>query len=128
MSHVKEYLKSLLSGLPELELAFLFGSRAVGTHRPDSDIDLAILLEEPMTPEQKQALIERVSAQVGCPVDIVDLFDAPEPVLGEVLKGDRLLGDNVAYARLLTRHVMNVADFLPLRQRILDERRAAWTR
>jgi predicted nucleotidyltransferase len=119
-------LKRLLSDLPGLQLAFLFGSHASGTARPDSDIDLAVLLDLPLTPELKQSLTESVAAELGCPVDIIDLFEAPEPITGEVLKGQRLAGDDMAYARLLTRHVMNVADFLPLRQRILDERRRAW--
>nr|HQU61592.1 hypothetical protein [Nitrosomonas sp.] len=33
-----------------------------------------------------------------CPVDIVNVNEAPEPILGEVLKGQRLLGDDTAYA------------------------------
>jgi hypothetical protein len=37
-----------------------------------------------------------------------------------------LLGDDATYARLLTKHLINSADFAPLQQRILDERRNAW--
>jgi hypothetical protein len=59
-------------------------------------------------------------------VDIVDLYHAEEPILGQVFKGTRLLGDDATYARLLTRHLLNTADFVPLRQRILAERRNAW--
>ena len=33
----------VLSAFPEVERAILFGSRAKGTHRPGSDIDLALL-------------------------------------------------------------------------------------
>jgi len=126
MSEISATLKSLLADLPGLELAFLFGSYASGTARPDSDVDLAVLFRQPISPELKQTLIESVAAELGCAVDIVDLFESPEPITGEVVKGVRLFGDDAAYARLLTRHLMNVADFLPLRQRILDERRSAW--
>jgi uncharacterized protein len=128
MSEVSETLKRLLSETPGLELAILFGSHASGRARPDSDVDLAVRFGRPLSPELKQALTESVAVELGCAVDIVDLFDAPEPITGEVLKGQRLFGDDSAHARLLTRHVMNVADFLPLRQRILDERRSAWIR
>jgi uncharacterized protein len=128
MSPVGDTLRQLLSELPGLELAFLFGSHASGSARPDSDIDLAVLFERPVSADLKQALTEAIAAALGCAVDIVDLYDGPEPITGEVLQGERLLGDDAAYARLLTRHVMNVADFLPLRQRILDERRSAWIR
>jgi uncharacterized protein len=126
VSETGESLKRLLSEIPGLALAYLFGSRASGSATTESDVDVAILLDKPITPRQKQAMIESIGAELGCPVDVVDLFEAPEPILGQVLKGQRLIGDNEAHARMLTRHVINVADFLPLRQRILDERRSAW--
>ena len=128
MSEAGETLKLLLSNLPGLELAFLFGSRASGRDRADSDVDLAVLFAQPLAAEQKQVMTESIAAKLGCAVDIVDLFETPEPITGEVVKGERLFGDDAAYARLLTRHLMNVADFLPLRQRLLDERRSAWIR
>jgi uncharacterized protein YutE (UPF0331/DUF86 family) len=59
-------------------------------------------------------------------VDIVDVNEAPDPILGEVFKGQRLLGDDTAYAQLLTRHLLNTA--VPLRERILKERRDRWIR
>lgn len=37
-----------------------------------------------------------------------------------------LLGDDATYAKLLTRHLIDSADFLPLREWILAERRKAW--
>jgi predicted nucleotidyltransferase len=35
-------LRTVFARLPEIEEVVLFGSRALGTHRPSSDIDLAI--------------------------------------------------------------------------------------
>jgi uncharacterized protein len=123
-----EILRKILAAIPGIRVAILFGSQAAGTAGPASDVDVAILLDAPMSAEQKQRIIEAVSSEMGCPVDVVDLYGAPEPVLGEALKGEKLLGDKAAYAQLMSRHVFNVADFLPLRQRLLDERRAAWIR
>lgn len=37
-----ERIKSVLAGFPEIEKAALFGSRAKGSYRPGSDIDLAL--------------------------------------------------------------------------------------
>ena len=74
----------------------------------------------------KLELVEMIGARFGRPVDIVDLYYAAEPILGQVFKGKRLLGDDATYARLLTKHLINTADFSPLQQRILDERRNAW--
>jgi len=116
----------MLSEFPGLELAFLFGSHAHGTARPDSDIDLGVLFRQAITAEQKLNLIEAIASEFGCAVDIVDLHGIPEPVTGEVMQGRRLIGTDAAHARLLYRHLLEAADFLPLRQRILDERGAAW--
>jgi predicted nucleotidyltransferase len=115
-----------LSGFPEIRLALLFGSRASGRPRIDSDVDLAVLADSPLSAERRALIMEAVALATGCPVDLVDLYHAPEPVLGEALKGVRLLGDPAVQARLVTRHVLDAADFLPLRERILAERRAAW--
>ena len=61
------------------------------------------------------------------PVDLVDLTQAGEPLLGQILTtGVRLMGSDETHARFLTRHLIEQADFLPYRDRILAERRQAW--
>lgn len=123
-------LTGLLSRYPNIRLAILFGSQANPERQKhfDSDIDLAIMTDAPVNDHFKMELIETIGIELGCPVDIVDVNDAPEPILGEVFKGQRLLGDDTVYARLLTRHLLNTADFVPLRERILKERRDRWIR
>ena len=127
-SSLAQQLTTLLSRYPVIKLAILFGSQAdpARTKHFDSDIDLAIMTAEPVSSHFKMELIQAISTELDRPVDIVVINDAPEPILGEVLKGQRLLGDHNTYAQLLTRHLLNVADFLPLRQRILKERRDRW--
>jgi predicted nucleotidyltransferase len=126
MDTLDDQLLHALSGFPEIRLALLFGSRASGRSRPESDVDLAVLAHSPLAATRRASIIEAVALATGCPVDLVDLYHAPEPVLGEALKGRRLLGVSDVHAQLVTRHVLNAADFLPLRERILSERRAAW--
>jgi predicted nucleotidyltransferase len=126
MTTFEERLAALLSRYPEIKMAILFGSQTTGHSRSDSDIDLALLTDTPLTSDFRLRLIEIIGSEFGCPVDIVDLYHAAEPILGQVFKGVRLLGDNTTYARLLTRHLLNTADFLPLQQRILAERRKQW--
>lgn len=128
MNDLDEQLAQFLSRYPQFKLAILFGSQATGGATAKSDIDLALLANAPMSSSLKLDLIEQIGASFGRPVDIVDLFFAAEPVLGQVFKGKRLLGDDVTYATLLTRHLINTADFVPLQQRILSERRDAWIR
>ena len=119
-------LTALLSRYPQIKLAILFGSQATGNARLDSDIDLGLLAQTPLTADFKLQLIQTIGAEFGRPVDIVDLYHVPEPITGQVFKGIRLIGDNTTYAELLTRHLLNVADFLPLHQRVLTERRNRW--
>ena len=119
-------LTALLSHYPQIKLAILFGSQATGNARPDSDIDLGLLAQTPLSADFKLQLIQTIGAEFGCPVDIVDLYHVPEPITGQVFKGMRLVGSDTTYAELLTRHLLNVADFLPLHQRILTERRNRW--
>lgn len=126
MSSLEAQLKQLLAPYPQLKLAMLFGSQASGNVSAESDIDLALLADTPLSSELRLELMETIGAALGRPVDIVDLHDAPEPILGQVFKGKRLFGADALYAALLTRHLINTADFVPLQQRILRERRDAW--
>jgi len=126
MGILAKKLTRILSQYPQFELAILFGSQANGNVTGASDIDLALLSGTPISSNLKLELIELIGARLGRPVDIVDLYFAAEPVLGQVFKGKRLLGDDATYARLLTRHLLNTADFVPLQNRILAERRNAW--
>lgn len=119
-------LTALLSHYPQIKLALLFGSQTTGKARPDSDIDLGILAQAPLSADFKLQLMQTIGAEFGRPVDIIDLYYVPEPITGQAFKGIRLIGDDTAYASLLTRHLLNVADFLPLHQRILTERRNRW--
>ena len=75
----------------------------------------------------KIALIEKLAQATGLPIDLIDLKNVGVPLLGQILKhGIRLLGSDTDYAALLSRHLLDAADFLPYRNRILAERRQAW--
>lgn len=119
-------LIALLLQFPQIKLALLFGSQVSGNVHPDSDIDLGILTQTPFSADFKLQLMQTVGAKFGRPVDVVDLYHVPEPITGQVLKGIRLIGDGTTCGNLLYRHLLNVADFLPLQQRILTERRNRW--
>lgn len=126
MGALSKQLTGILSRYPQFKLAILFGSQAGGDVTGESDIDLALLSDAPISSSLKLELIELIGARFGRAVDVVDLYFAAEPILGQVFKGKRLLGDDATYANLLARHLINTADFVPLQQRILTERRDAW--
>ncbi len=126
MNLIGDQIKGVLLGFPGIRLAILFGSQASGTSDSNSDIDLALLFDEPISDTLKIALIEDLATEFGRSIDIVDIFFCPEPIMGQVFKGERLIGDDALYAQCLTKHLINAADFLPIRERILRERREAW--
>ena len=69
-------LSFLRQNLPDLTAVYLFGSRARGTARPDSDLDLAVLVNVQLDPTLLWELAQKLSEQVGCEVDLIDLCQA----------------------------------------------------
>lgn len=127
-SGLPDRLTAVLSARPDIVFATLFGSVAKGTARPDSDLDVAVYANAPLTPQRKQQLVRDLAAASGRPVDLVELRDAGPVVLASALQGLRLVGrGSAANAALLSRAWTDAADFLPVRERILRQRRNAWT-
>ena len=120
-------IQNVLSERGDVRQAITFGSMAAGTARFDSDLDIAIDLGQRMTWEQKAGLVAALAQACGRPVDVVDLRDIGEPLLGQVLRhGVRLIGSDADYAGLMRRHVFDSEDFLPYVRRMLRERRQQW--
>lgn len=127
-SQLLEQVASRLAADPSIEFASVFGSVAEGTARPDSDVDIAVLADAPFGSGQRRALIDMLAQTVGRPVDLVDLREAGPVLLMFALRGKRLVGrGSRANAALLSRAWTDAADFLPIRERLLRQRRTAWT-
>ncbi len=77
-----ETLRRALENRRDVRLAMLFGSRARGRARPDSDVDLAV--EAPGV--DLWTLAADLSQAVGLEVDVVDLREAGYPLLKSVLR------------------------------------------
>ena len=121
-----ESISNALKAFPYLSLAILFGSVATKTARFESDVDLAVQAEKTLTTEQKIEIIEAIADATGRAVDIIDMRTAGIPIMSEVIQGTRLFGSDEAYAAVCSRHLIDAADFLPIIQRTLKERRDAW--
>jgi uncharacterized protein len=110
-----------------LELAVVFGSVAQRNARFDSDLDIAVRYAAPLDSEQKLALIRALGAASGRPVDLIDLRTAGPIVARQALtRGKRLFGTDTDFASQLSRTLIDYADFAPLIERTLRERRDAW--
>ena len=58
----EELVRTLLSALPgEPVRIVLYGSTARGTAEPDSDVDVAVFLNRPLTPQEQERLSETVA-------------------------------------------------------------------
>lgn len=112
-------LKSYLSNLPDLDLAFLLGSIANGKARIDSDLDIAVSFGRPISAEQMTSMIEDLALLSGRAVDLIDLEVARGLILQEVLThGIPLIQPHPpTLERLLKHQVYDQADFAaPLKQ------------
>lgn len=75
---------------------YLFGSRAEGTERPDSDVDIGLLYFHPPRatlsdmPFRDEA---ELGEQLGAPVQLVVMNAAPADLVHQVLRAQRLLLD-----------------------------------
>lgn len=125
--HLAKTILTAIGEQPHLQLVILFGSVATGHASAGSDLDLAVDAGHPLTAEEKMALIASLAQSTGRPVDLIDLRTTGEPLLGQILsQGRRILGSDERYANLIRRHLLDEADFLPYRNRILEHRRRTW--
>jgi predicted nucleotidyltransferase len=85
-----ELLRERLADLPNVRLAAAFGSVARGEERPESDLDLALLLDTDSIPErwEIEAALGRVA---GREVDFVYLNEAPPLLRFEIARDGVLL-------------------------------------
>ncbi|MBB3059441.1 type VII toxin-antitoxin system MntA family adenylyltransferase antitoxin [Microbulbifer rhizosphaerae] len=93
-----------------LAAVWLYGSRARGTHRQDSDYDIAIALnnfdlpyaERRLTPE---LIAMDLSAELDHPVQVVDINLVPIPLAVNILDDGKpiLVRDELRYCREINR-------------------------
>lgn len=127
---ILDRVRDALAAQADVRVAIAFGSNAAGAAGPDSDFDIAVLGERALDAARRRELIALVADITGRPVDLVDLCTAGVPLLRSVLRHGRQLvrNDRRAYDQLVTRMLVDAEDFLPYRERMLRERRAAWIR
>lgn len=118
LSELLERLSRALEQLPEIDAAILFGSRATGQARSESDIDVAVLLTSEGRKADRAQLYRRLFAALGREVaadrvDAVILDDAPPALAFRVLRDGKVVlsRDPVTLHRFRVRTYSRHADY-----------------
>ena len=120
-------VKKVLERFATIDLAIVFGSVAKNQAGAESDLDIAINTQTKLSIKDKIEIISAFAEATGRPIDLVDLRDVGEPLLGQILQhGQMVIGSATQKAALLSKHLIDAADFSAYQTRILAERRNAW--
>lgn len=110
-------LGDVLGDAPGVLVAYLFGSRATGRPRADSDLDVAVLLDSPRAdPPRLGADLQQAVAPLR--VDLVVLNGAPVTLAYRVLRDGRLVQcrDDAARSAFWVDTVDRYLDMAPTRR------------
>jgi predicted nucleotidyltransferase len=126
--HNIEKIKTFLATQPDIRLGNVFGSMAKGRAGLHSDLDIALLGDSAFSSERRSQLIAELARLSGRPVDFIDLKTAGIPAArSALLDGCVVFSRNSTdYPTQVTRLLIDSADFLPYRDRLLTERRKIW--
>jgi predicted nucleotidyltransferase len=99
MSGLGEQIAQVLAPLTSVRVAWFFGSRAKGRHRPDSDLDLLVAYDHQLNGAAREQLRRRivyelagVLGRVGERADIADVRDVDSAVaFAAVAEGELVL-------------------------------------
>ncbi len=116
---------AVLAVRPDARAVYRFGSTVTGYARPDSDVDVAVLVERPITGRERMALMADVGAAAHRDGDIMDLARASPIAQFEVMRdGLVLLGsDRADVAEFEIRAIRDYHDLARLRRPIVADLR-----
>lgn len=106
---ILERIVSLIISRWETDAIYLYGSRAKGKERPDSDWDIAVLFRDFLTspverclrPQQVEEVLQRELRKYDR-ISVVDLEDVPPPLQISIITGKRIYDRGVPHVRRLS--------------------------
>ncbi|MFH1985665.1 MAG: nucleotidyltransferase domain-containing protein, partial [Pseudomonadota bacterium] len=103
---MEQNLKKYFSRSPEVAAVYLFGSRARGRHREDSDVDIGVLLRAPdAVPAElmRERMVVELSRKLRKDIHVVIMNSASEVLLKQILSHGRqiLVKDKQLLSRFL---------------------------
>ena len=116
--HLSSEITGLLHSRSDVVFAYLFGSRARGGARPDSDVDLGLYLDPPpprLLGGPMDDIAGELERSLGLTVDLIDLHTAPVDLAHRILRDGQLLAERDRSRRieLEVRTRNEYFDFLP---------------
>lgn len=82
-----ETVKKICASLPGVIAVYVFGSSVSGRMHGSSDLDLAVLADMSIDPEQLWRLAQEIAAMLGVDVDLIDLRRASAVMRIQVIQG-----------------------------------------
>lgn len=118
---IGKILKRIFLPDPTIILAILYGSAAEGRVRPDSDVDVAVARKRPMGFEERLAIYETIGKHVKKSVDVVDLREAGDFFLSQILRTGKVLvcRDPELLVNLAKKVIYFNEDMAPLRNKLI---------
>jgi len=89
-----EFLEKNIKGVFAI---YIYGSYATNSANAESDIDIAFLTEEKITPVEKWKIQEALAAKMDKNIDLVDLKDASVVLKKEVVEKGKLIYSSDKY-------------------------------
>ena len=92
MSATEEQQAQAVLAQADVEFAYLFGSRAKGTHGETSDLDIAVMAGREMGLYERAGLANQLAEVLGVPdIDLILLDAVRLPLRGRVVQEGRLI-------------------------------------
>ncbi len=126
--------------LPSIAILVVFGSRARGTHRPDSDLDVAVLPDTTDSRARRHLQADLAVALAHLApagrVDVILLDEAPEVLRQRIMETGRVLlnRDPEAWKELRVRTMREYGDsegyrrlYLEAQRRRLERKEPEWS-
>ncbi len=119
---IQRTLASALAGASDVAFAYLHGSFLDGARFHDVDVGVYLIGPAAEHARRALALSDRLSSEVGLPVDVRPLNDAPVSFRFHVVRGKLLFSrDDETLADLIERTVQQYLDMAPLLRRATVE-------
>jgi predicted nucleotidyltransferase len=129
MPSLDEEILKAAGNLPDVAILVVFGSRARGNHRPDSDLDVAVLSSTADSRARRylQADLAAALAHLTADgrVDVILLDEAPEVLRQRILETGRVLlnRDPEAWKELRVRTMREYGDSEDFRRLYIEAQR-----